>query len=70
MKRFTIVLLLLCGCDSARAVSSDGSKDLGECWVTWVRCLHDACPDGYDIISKDLGNPLLVRCRPAPKVCP
>jgi hypothetical protein len=62
-----IVLLALCGCgQEASVLSNDGSKLISSCYPsTWIKCVNEACPHGYDIIicSNNGNAECLIKCK-------
>ena len=65
MKVFTVVFVFLVGCQEAHVTSVDGTKEVGYCMSgTWVKCVHDLCPDGYDVVYN--GDPAIIKCKAAP----
>jgi hypothetical protein len=59
-----LLLLSLSACDSARVLSADGSKVIGSCGASWVKCIHEKCPNGYDVIDNEIPDQTLIRCKP------
>lgn len=67
MKKLLIIALLaLVGCQDARVLTIEGDKIAAYCYAgTWIKCVSQACPNGYTIIESDgaLGTGTL-RCKP------
>lgn len=62
-----LMLMTACG-DSARILDADGVKRVAFCTGAWIKCVHDACPDGYDSIDTGYdGRDQVMRCKPAKK---
>jgi hypothetical protein len=64
-KLWVIVLLALYGCgDDANVLSNDGSKKLGYCHSNVLTCVHNYCPNGYDIIEKPTDSTIgMIKCK-------
>jgi hypothetical protein len=66
MVLLTAIAVMGCG-NTAVVLSSDGTKQLPTCDPgEWIKCIHEACPNGYDIVTIPLGHDGtgLVKCKP------
>jgi hypothetical protein len=60
-----IILLCVVGAcnDETRVLDSTGSKQIVYCDSEWVKCIHDACPAGFDIVVLPKGPAAgIVKC--------
>ena len=65
MKRLIVALAFVCGCQDALVIVSDDDKLLIHCMSgEWVKCVHDACPNGYAVIRNSDDN-AIIKCKPA-----
>jgi hypothetical protein len=65
MRRVIILAVLVCGCDTS-VISSDGLREIVICdWLGGPKCIHDACPDGFDLVAFNR----IVKCKPPPPKC-
>lgn len=66
MRTLALAALLLIGCnDTVRVLDTDGTKSVAYCDDYWVKCIHDACPDGFDVVVAPGIVAGIVRCKAA-----
>lgn len=71
MRALAVAAMLLVGCqDSVRVLDTEGTKSVAYCDDYWVKCIHDACPDGFDVVVAPGFAAGIVRCKIASKASP
>lgn len=64
-----LAALLMCACGSQSAIflANDSNNAISYCkGDNWVKCSHDACPNGYDIVKldEDARGTSAIKCKP------
>jgi hypothetical protein len=68
MNKLIVILMCMCfGCDIGQyaiILDHDGDKMVGRCdGINWPKCIRELCPDGYDIVGRDSGDGIILRCK-------